>query len=217
MLASDLITRARILLHDETPVRWSDVELLLWLSDALRDLATFVPESYVITSKVALAANASRQSLPATATRLFDVTRNMGASGSTPGSVIRLVDRKILDQIDPDWPQTMGTTVEHYLYDFKNPLSYMVYPRPTAATFVELVHGAMPPEVTALNTTIPLSDMYVSAVLDGVVFRAMSKDAEFGNAQLAAAYKQMFDARVAQIVTVTAQRTPADASGGSQA
>lgn len=217
MLASDVLTRARSVLQDETPVRWSDAELLRWLSDAMREVAVMVPECYVVTSNLKILANKLRQDLPATATRLFDVTRNMGVAGTTPGSVIRLIDRAVLDSMDPDWPTNTGSPVEHYLYDYKQPLKFMVYPLQSADTYVEIVHGDVPPPVVALGDTIPVSDIYASALLDGVLFRAYSKDAEVGNMQAATAYKKLFDERLTQLVTVTSQRAPADASGGSQA
>lgn len=217
MLASDFITRARTLLQDDDATRWPNVELLLWLSDAQRDLAAQVPESFTTTTNVVVLANATRQTMPANATRLFDITRNMGTTGTVPGQIIRLVDRKIFDHVDPDWPQAVAAIVEHYLYDFKNPTSFSVYPRVAANVFVEMVYGYAPAEVTALNATIPVSDLYASVIVDGIVFRAFSKDSDAASPQVAAAYKALFDAKIAQIVGATAQRTPADASGGSQA
>lgn len=217
MFASEIINRARNVLHDETAVRWLDAEMLRWLSDAMREVAVEIPESYVVTANTQVLANKLRQDLPAAATRLFDITRNMGAAGTTPGSVIRLVDRAVLDSMDPDWPITSGTPVEHYMYDFKQPLKYMVYPPQAADIFVESVYGSIPPPVTAVTDAIPLSDIYASALLDGLLFRAYSKDAEVGNMETAAAYKASFSARLDKLVAVTSQRTPADTAGGSQA
>jgi hypothetical protein len=51
MLASDIITRVRDLLGDEVaPYRWTDTKLLLWLTDAQRDLAMRRPDSLYLTS-----------------------------------------------------------------------------------------------------------------------------------------------------------------------
>ena len=217
MLASDIITRARNILQDESPARWLDAELLRWLSDALREVSAAVPESFSVTALHKVLANNLRQNLPSTDNRLFDITRNMGALGATPGATIRLVDRQILDMIDPAWSLATGSEVEHYLYDFKNPGTFMVYPRPTSDIYVEAVYAATPPEVTALNQVISIGNQYQPALIDGTLYRAYSKDAQHGSTAMAAAYKTMFDARLAQMAPTTAQRAPSDQTGSSQA
>jgi len=46
MLASDVINRARVILRDEnTPYRWSDVSLLLWLNDGQREIVLERPDA----------------------------------------------------------------------------------------------------------------------------------------------------------------------------
>ena len=217
MLVSDIFTRLRDLLHDSrVPYRWSDAELLRWLSDAQRESVKLVPESNPVVQPILLVANAYRQALPAGGLRLLDITRNLGANGTTPGPVIRLIGRAVLDAQDPTWPSTTGAPIEHYLYDFKTPRQFMVYPAPQSALYVEAVYSQSPAELTATTQTFALDDTYQSSAENYTMYRAYAKDMDSPtSATKAKSYYELFQSGLNLNVQATAQRTPASSAGGA--
>ncbi len=225
MLVSTILTRCRIALQDnvalETGVvdRWPDAEKMMYLSDGLRELVTLVPEAYSDIVTLTVAPNKYRQSLPDGTLRLLDISRNLGVDGVTPGSMIRIADRKLMDLFDTDWPTaTTATAIEHYLYDFKQPRKYMVYPTPTVALKLEAVVSLQPAEVTDATTTLVVDDTYVNSLTNYVLYRCYAKDAEAAaNASLATQYHQLFESGLNAGVNATTMRAPNDTTGASEA
>jgi hypothetical protein len=80
--AQDVIDAARYLINDETAaavsgMRWSDAELMDWITDAQRAVVELKPEAYPITEVFAPVAGVSRHRLDsATAYRLIRVEAN---------------------------------------------------------------------------------------------------------------------------------------------
>lgn len=217
MKASDVIARVRDLLLDTTePYRWSDTELLRWLTDAQRAVVVRVPEANTTAVPVKVLAGKYRQAMPANAYRLLDVPRNLGADGNTPGNVIRLIGRAVIDSLVPGWMSSTGAAIEHYLYDFKQPNCFLVYPTPTTDTYVECVHSVVPAAVTSASADLALSDMYQSPLVNYTAFRAFAKDIDSPNsAERAAAYKTLFTNDLDDGVSSTASRVPASQNGSA--
>jgi hypothetical protein len=248
-IASDIIIRAGIVLHDTTKVRWQETELLKWLNDAQNEVVLFRPDASVetrsirlvggtrqsiptgtedvrtanqiatdeaaidsdtsfdtalddagatVTSEVANAARAAAKAalivLIPEGTRLIDVVRNSGVSGA--GNAITVVDRDVLDAQLPSWQSgTASTKVEHYVFDLRNPTSFYVYPGVQAAIEVELVYSSIPPTIETTASSLGVPSLYRNALLDYVLYRAYSKDADFaGNAQRALKHYESFTA-----------------------
>jgi hypothetical protein len=195
ILASTIVNDASILLQDLTNIRWTQAELLNWLNDAQRQVLIYKPNSYTKNAIVQLIAG-TRQSLPTDATLLIGATCNIGADGTTRGNAVRLVSREILDAQIPGWHNTSGAsnTVAHYMYDLRDRFTFYVYPpQPTAApTKLEIIYGASPANL-ALTDVISLDDIYAPVLLNYVLHRAYSKDAEYAqNTQLAMSYYEAF-------------------------
>ena len=192
MILSDIATRVRTLLNDQTaPYRWLDSEIILWTNDAQKMIVINRPDSCVQNSVVSLVAG-TLQSVPSTAIRLLDVVRNMGADGSTPGRAIRIVERDLVDSLDPNWHAAKGALViKNFMYDERNPRQFFVNPPATSSSMVLVSCSKNPATLTALTDTLEVNDIYLQVIVDYVMFRAYSKDAEFSaNAQLASGYLQ---------------------------
>lgn len=205
---SVILSRATTLLQDPTFVRWPLLELFGYLSDGQKEVCIHKPNAYVKTSAVQLVAG-TKQALPADGLVLIDVVRNMGANGSTVGNAVRNVAREILDSNSPGWHQvTASGVVKHYTYDAKAPKVYYVYPpQPNSSMhYVELIYGAVPADLVVptpsaqisdfAGTMITLDDIYAGALVDYVVFRAHSKEAEYAIGGVADKYLQQFLARL---------------------
>lgn len=192
MLASEIISRAQTLLQDAAGTRWTTPELLKWISDGQRVIALVRPDSCSTNAALTLASG-TKQSLPAGGLRLLDVIRNL-SEADVPGRSVRLVDRETLDAQDPNWHRASSTgSVYNFTYDNRDPLNFYVYPPATAGKKLEIIYVKSPVEVTDAANSISLLDIYAEPLLNYVMFRAFSKDAEYGaNAQLATGYFTVF-------------------------
>jgi hypothetical protein len=206
MLASDLITGVSIALQDTSFVRWSIAELLLYLNQGQKEIASFKPNASVTSASVQLV-QGSKQSLPSGGLVLIDVPRNMGTDGATPGNAIRIVSRGILDAQIPGWHAAAlaSNTVKHYVYTPFDPTRFYVYPpQPASPSYVEIVYGKMPTDVAANanplalpSGSVSVDDIYTPALHNYVMYRAFSKDSEVAaNAQLAQGYYTAFTSQL---------------------
>ena len=173
MLASAVINRAAVLLQDTTNVRWPRLELLDWLNDATLQIVMLRPDSSVANASVTLVAG-TKQSIPDAGLRLLDVIRNV------TGRAVRLVSREILDAQNPEWHTSAGAAViKHYSVDLRDPKRFYVFPPATASAAVEVLYSVPPTACADETSTVGVSDIYVNQIVDLMMFRAYSKDAEY--------------------------------------
>lgn len=219
----DVIDRVQAVLQDAGAIRWPvTTELLLWISDAQREISLLKPDATAKTAKVKLAVG-TKQDLPGEASRLLDVVRNKSSDqAAIPGRAIRRVDGNILDTSAPDWHSpgvsgdaAHGGVIKHYVYDEKAPRQYYVYPGVSTLSggegadgvFVDICYSKIPDEITAVSagaapaipTTLEVADIYQNAVMNYTLYMAFQKDIESGNnAQRASSHYQLFLTSVAQ-------------------
>lgn len=194
MLASDIIDRARILLQDADSVRWTDAELIKWINDGQRAIVVVRPDASTANVTLNLTTG-TKQAIPADGIRLMDVVRNILANGDG-GRVVRYVDREVLDSHDPSWHlSTASATVKQYVHDNRDPKNFYVYPPAAAGAKLEIVYSKNPTDATTTGSTLALADIYGEPLLNYVLHRAYSKDAEYqANAVLADKYLSIFQA-----------------------
>lgn len=199
--AKTIIDKASLLLADVPQSFWLVSELLGWLNDGQRDIATVVPQANVKNSALQLVAGV-KQSLPSDGILLLDIPHNLGATGSTMGTVINHVPKEIMLKRIPGWTTTMASaTVKHYIYSATDPLIFYVYPpQPSATKYVECVYSALPALIANANvgTKITIPDYFQTELLDYVLYRAFSKD--FDNSSQVARgqeHYQLFTAAIA--------------------
>lgn len=158
--------------------RWKVEEYLAGVNDGCKAICFFKPDAYVVSASVTLAAGIV-QEIPTAGTGLYDITCNMGVSpGTTQGNAIQLIDRKVLDAMDPGWPAvTASATVIYYMYDERYPRQFLVYPKQpsTGFGFVQMIYPAAPAEI-AIGATILISDIYRPALLQYEMYFLYSKD-----------------------------------------
>jgi hypothetical protein len=203
----DLIARAQIILQDTTSVRWPVSELQYWLNDSYREITIIRPDANTQTGTFTCAAGA-RQDLTtgfSAATRLMDVTRNVAATSDK--KAVRLIDRQSLDDQRPGWyGETGSVDIQLYMFDPVVPKEFLVYPPATTSAQLEVVYASIPlahamSDAELIDgtdtTTINLGDSYANAILDYMLYRAYSKDAEYAaNAQRAVAHYQAMQASI---------------------
>jgi len=207
MLGSVITDRAQKILNDTSGVRWPVADLIDWLNEGQKAAVRISPEANTVTAFMQLV-EGPRQNLTAlavTATtavplRLIDVTRNVtDATGLPALRAVRLANRRSLDQYNPDWPSDTGATlVQHYLFDSRNPTEFFVYPpQPNVSQgWVEIVYSGEPTDLASGASSIALADSYAAALVDYVVHRALSADAEYGSnpQRISQHYNQFYSA-----------------------
>lgn len=192
---NSIINRAGTLIQDATNVRWPTAELLGWLNDGQREVVLHRPEASVKNQSISLVADSTKQALPTDGILLIDIIRNMGTAGATSGRAVRLTSREVLDAQKPTWHSDANALgyVQHFVYDPRDPKTFYIYPKaPATAWHLEIVYSASPTDGVE-GGVIQIDDIYGNALLDYVLYRAYSKDAEYAaNAQLAIAHYQAF-------------------------
>jgi hypothetical protein len=104
----------------------------------------------------------------------------MGTSGTTPGRAIRLVSKELMDGFNPDWhSDTAATVVKNYVYDPQDQTAFWVYPPSDGNGYLQVNYARMPVPCSSETDTIYVNDILQTAILDYVLYRACSKDAEY--------------------------------------
>lgn len=179
--AATLINSVAKTLQDETNVKWPRPELLEYLNDGQREIVLAKPDAYVVNAAFQLVAG-SKQVIPADGNLFMRMNCNLGVNGATPGRAPRLIPIKILDEQIPSWrADAPAGVVLHYTYDEKDPKRFYVYPpQPSVSPHqVEIVYSASPVQVASEDGTITLDDIWKTALVKYMEYRAYSKDAEY--------------------------------------
>lgn len=211
--AQSIILRAQTALQDVEGVRWGAPELVNYLNDGQREIVRLRPDQKSSTVTMTLV-QGYRQAIGATHMALIDIPAN--ATGKLKR--ITKVDLTQLDAIDPAWrSKTPAVEVIHFCHDLREPRTFYVYPPAQSGLTVEAVVSVYPTDVAppsgaafaSVSGDIDLPDQWADALLNYVLFRAYSKDAEFGgNAGMAASYLGLFNAAVGSQLQSTATVAP---------
>ena len=241
ILVRECLRRVSKLLHDISPqfVLYPEQEAVDSLNDAHLAIAKFLPSSASRNDVVKLRpgtlqtietiqaadckpGDGSTPNQPIYGVSLIGVTRNMGADGLTPGRVIRLIDRRKLDDQDPDWhlAARAKTVVQCITFDPLLPLYFSVTPPVHASTavWVQASYNAQPLRIP--NTGTPSNELYLAdgastetikvrdEFIDELVFytaaRAHMKDAEWADGNKATYFTNLWLASMnAKVAAVT--------------
>lgn len=194
-----LVAKAQTILQDTTSIRWPQDELVGWLNDAYKEIVNARPDANS-EAGTHQCATGSRQNLRDTfpnALRILDCVRNINS-----GRVVDHVNRQELDDQRRSWhAETPRDDVEHWMYDPRIPYSFLVYPPATSNARLEVIYSSVPTEhdvntdYAGSSETIKLVDSYANAILDYMLYRAYSKDADYtANTQRAMAHYQAMGA-----------------------
>jgi hypothetical protein len=167
---AQLITRTQNLTLDIETVRWTANELLQWVLDAQFEIVTHKPSAITAYEEVDLVAGTT-QVLPADCTKLMNVLYN-----SASKLACTRVIRNDLDRMVPGWAAANATVdAEHFMVsDFDN-RGFAVYPPNTGTGSLACHVGKLPTVLTTVNDNISVTDDYVPAVVDYMLYRIWSK------------------------------------------
>lgn len=179
MIASEIVNRVRGILLDPAPAQyWTDAELLDYLNAALSALVSIRPSATITTTTFTLTVSTPLQQIPTIAQQFMGLTRNL-----TPGTkVITQTDKRHLDAFDPAWPATTtSTAIEHFMVYDDDPKFFWVYPIPTGTMTVEMRYSANPTRLTAVGDTVPVDEIYETALQAYVLSMAYSRNSKRGD------------------------------------
>jgi hypothetical protein len=177
--AQSIINKAAIQLTDIGNTRWTRAELLDWLNQGQKQIVVMSPSATNKVSVVQLVAG-TRQNIPSDGWTLLELIRYMGTNGSTPGRAIRVTSRELIDSFNPNWHAAAKSV-------------FYVYPPNNGQGHVQINYAPVPPMITSESTAISISDTFEPVLLDYILYRACSKDAEYApGLQLASGYLQTF-------------------------
>jgi hypothetical protein len=192
--ASDYITDAADLYGDVDGDRIDSDKWIKYLNASIRALILVRPDAGAQTANVQLVPGVL-QTLPETALRLLDITRNMGVDGLTAGKIVTPADRKHLDYSNLLWPAATGDTViDNFSYDKENPRIYYVTPpaHATTAVYVEMQVAQLPTAVALSTDELGINDVFFEPLVQYMLYKAFITDDEGVEFQKAMAYMQNF-------------------------
>lgn len=186
---------AQTIIQDKTGVRWPLSELLGWFNLAQVAVVAARPDACTRNEKFTSVLG-TKQVLPAEGLRLIDVPRNEAGTKKP----IRRIEKRVLDD-QTEWHDqtTPSPVVQHYVYDDRDPKTFYLFPAPAAGVDVLLVYSVAPAaiEIADFETdakVMALDDVYRPPILDYILYRAYSKDADYaGNANRAMGALQAFN------------------------
>jgi hypothetical protein len=199
----DIISKAATLLKDVTGVRWAATELQSWLNDSYREVLIFRPDSNTATGTLTCV-DGPRQKITAAfpaATQIVDIIRNVASASDK--SAVKLISRQSLDDMNRSWYATApAVNIERYAFDPRLPREFLVFPPAAVTAQLEVIYASVPAAHTlsdaqltntATAEVIRIDDSFANALLDYIMYRAYSKDAEdTTNASRAVAHYQAF-------------------------
>mgnify|MGYP003152269469 CR=1 FL=1 len=173
MILDDVITDVRRLLQDETTVyRYSDAFLLGLGNQALMRIALMRPDLFSFVSTVACTAGEVIQDAPSDSIRIIEVYSIVGGAGLVE------VNREVLDQTIPTWPNDTAAAALNWMRHVRNPNKFFIYPQAPAAQSLDIEYSQSPPTYDGTTTITLLPDAYFPVVVDVIMFLAESADNE---------------------------------------
>lgn len=226
ILVKDVLYRVSKDLGDIAPQfnRWTQRELVNALNDGQRAIAKYLPSACARVDSIKLSAG-TKQSIalilaanikPGDGSTAVDVrgnmlqyvTRLMGADGLVAGRALRIVDRDVLDAVNPDWnlATSTGKRPTQYTFDPRTPQIFYVAPGIPAAdtVWVEVAMLADPAalpnigsedygQASADTHVLSIDDKYLDDLMHYMMARSNMKDTESqASMQKVSAYTSLF-------------------------
>lgn len=185
-----LIDEAAKDLQDIEHIRWPRKDLLEYFNAAQRTFADQRPDQMVQARELVLPAGWQHQ-LPGDALELLDISNN----ANTAAKRITKTDAWVLDAVASGWrAMKPAREVIHFMRDMRNPREFLVYPPVLDGVTVRAVLSITPVDLTDEQGAPSVPARWMDALRHFVLYRAWSKDAEFGgNQAVAAAHLQLFN------------------------
>lgn len=186
ILAATILDEAASQLLDKAHRTWAADDLRGFLNEALRATAFVKPDMFTVQSFITLVPGVL-QVIPNDGVAFMKLSRNAS------GRVITVVDEGLLDEASRFWPAgTQETVIEHFTADPRNPLRYNVFPPSNGQSSVEILYGAVPPEIAYDTDEMPVPDSYQTALVSFVLGKAYEKNSKRQDLTKGAQFRQQW-------------------------
>jgi hypothetical protein len=181
LLVSEIFERTGRILLDEGGVRWGSAELLDWYNEGLLDMVTRRPGLLPSVDDVVLVAG-TQQVLTTDRLAIIDVGQNIGSVAKPRnGQVPNITPKDTMDRLIPDWQyQSSSVMVITVVTHQQTPRIFWVYPpQPTVNPGrLRMIQSKRPTVVSATSAAFEPDDQYMPIMIEYLLYRAFSKDAE---------------------------------------
>lgn len=178
----DIVDRVTFITKDADAVRWTLGEIVIWVRDAIDQIATMHPR--VASQYIAVALReGTRQDLndidPSLRwIRMHELSSNVDANDRPVGLKARQVSTSSLYFSISKWgTRPLAAGVKEYAMDEREATAFDVYPPVAEGTRVLLMASIKPASIEDEDSEFPLPDGYDIPATDYVLYRLFSKDA----------------------------------------
>lgn len=174
----EVVQRAAEVLNDPNHDRWTYSNMVEWVNQAISAICRLRPSAHIEKVDIPLIEGAIQALDPSYSGFVRGLYTKVG--GSTPGKTPIKGELGAITLIDANWMSAASNDeIDEVMYDPETPHTFFVYPPQPAATTNTLYAevGTIPP-LSIPADTIPIPSMFDTAIVDYVLWRAYSMDAE---------------------------------------
>lgn len=186
----DIINEARHILKDlpsgTVAPRQSDAELLGYVNQGIREIATLLPMLFSTVGDLSCEAGAEQSATFIDASMVVDVLAIHN------GSAITRFDRATMDLFRPNWRNDPPGPTQQWSPLEGDPLKFFVYPPAPEGQILDVRYVRIPAVVQLDEVIQDLPGNLLPAMADYVVYRSESKDDEHVLSQRAGSHYQAF-------------------------
>ena len=183
--AASIISDIGIKLFDTGNDIWTKAFIASAVSEAQHLIVSLRPDANA-TNASPTADLTSKQTLPTGGLRLLDVVANQF------GAPIQRISKEKMTKLVPAWTTETGSAIEFFMFDEENPTVYWVYPKPTSNFNIDIVYSALPTLFGETSATLGISDIYITAILEWVLYRCLSMQSKSLDLPEAVGYRTSF-------------------------
>ncbi|MCD9504524.1 hypothetical protein GLP37_20385 [Photobacterium phosphoreum] len=178
-----LLAQAAATLVDPSFVRWTKNELIDYLNDALSAVITRKPNAVIVRERIEAVGNPIQ--LPDDTYSLLSIEQIGGVRG-------QFTPIESLDRFFPDWRTKQGEP-KCWTKSADELTQFWLYPAPQELTHVDVQYSKV--LKAKEGESLAMSSVYTGILLDFILYRAFSKDAENASeSQKAVTHYQAFNA-----------------------
>ena len=183
MIAQEIIDEVSAQLNDVNLITWDLSSHIEYINSAMEAIVGIRPDAYSVITTMKMAVGA-KQSIPASALRLLDITRNMGSGGTTAGRAVFAVDAESLDLFQFNWnAAATEAEIKNFSYDERTPNTFYVDPPSDGTGYIEIAVSRTPTRITTAGQTLVLKDIYRNHLIQWCMFRAYSVEVDSASSQ----------------------------------
>jgi hypothetical protein len=192
MTPQTIITLARHILQDTDAANYraANDELVLYVNAGLAELVMLRPDWFTTTGHIECVAGEVEQTITfAEAVALVDVI------GIHDGDAVLPFDFGTMQAFHPSWKADTAAQAKQWVAHPADPLRFYIHPKAPASQLIDVRYVRNPAAVALTDTITDVPATAEPMLVDYVVYRAESKDAEHVLSQRAGMYYASFVAK----------------------